>query len=391
MNIIVEKIRNKQLELDELQSRKDEIKKKALAHRSEYGVDEGIEEIKAINEKIAETEKEMKELQNEQNEQNIGERNKMLNFEKMERSEMLGVNEYRSAFLKKLQGSTLNDDEKRAMTSAAASGGAAIPTQTMNMILGQVNESLNALGLVSIYNIPQLTSFPKENLTNDAAWVAEGADGSYVSDTLTSISLSAYKLIRLIKITAKLKLMSIDAFEQWIVDTLVKKMKAGMDNAIFNGTGANQPTGFAKSTWDDTNSVTDVISFDSLNDVEALVHEDYIGSAVWVMNRKTLASVKKLKDENKRPLFERAVEDGFRGMILGIPVALDKNVADGEVFIGDWKAAYIYNFTQGVEIMISEEAGFMSGDTAYRAMAHVDGKPTGVAGAMAKLVAPTAE
>ena len=42
------------------------------------------------------------------------------NFESMERDAILSTPEYRSAYLKRLQGKELNDVEKRALTTAAA-------------------------------------------------------------------------------------------------------------------------------------------------------------------------------------------------------------------------------------------------------------------------------
>ena len=48
------------------------------------------------------------------------------------------------------------------------------------------------------------------------------------------------------------------------------------------------------------------------------------------------------------------------------------------------------NFAQPIEIASSEEAGFMSGSVVYRGMALAGGKPTGVSGALVKLVQATA-
>lgn len=393
----IEELRDINLDIEELTKRKDEIKKKALEHRStatgeQAGkeADAAIAEVRKINDEIEKLETRKKEIAETAKGEERTMDNNMLHFnDKMERSEVLGTAEYRSAFFKRMQGRDLNDDEKRSITSAAASGGAAIPTQTMDEILGQMTENPTLLNLVTVYNIPELISLPKENVTGDASWVAEDADSTNSDDTLTNISLSAHKLIRTVKVTAKLATMSVNAFEAWIVNTLVKKMRAGIENAIINGTGANQPTGLESVSWGIANSVTvgaaATLGYDDLVDAEALVGEDYINSAVWVMNRKTLAIVKKLKDENKKPLFERILEDGFRGAILGYPVRTSKYVADNDVYFGDFKAGYVFNFAKNVELATSQEAGFMSGATVYRSLALCDGKPTGVAGAIVKI------
>lgn len=391
----IEELRNIDLDVEALNARKAAIKQKAIEHRDSLS-DAEQEKLRAekieIESKLASLEQRKKDLLLQANQNNKGENNTMdnalLHFKDgMERADVFATVEYRSAYFKTMQGRDLTAEEKRAMTSAAESGGAAIPTKTMNMILGQIKESPTVLNLITVLNIPELVSLPVENLVNDATWTAEGADSTPSDDKLGTISLSAHQLIKTIKVSAKLKAMSIDAFEEWIVNSLTKKMTAACKKAVFDGTGINQPTGLNTISWGAENSVsTAAVSYDDLVDVESKVGEDYTPNAVWVMNRKTKAKVAKLKDDQKRPLFERAVEDGFVGMLLGYPVRLDKNVKDGEAFFGDWAAAYVMNFAKAIEYSSSQEAGFMSGSTIYRSLALVDGKPTKIEGAMAKLV-----
>lgn len=375
-----------------LEEKRKQIKEKALTHRDDVaGAKHAKSEIEEIDRQLREVDEKIKKIQKEGEEKRQMD-NKLLHFdEKMERADVLNTVEYRSAFFKKLQGKELTEDEQRSITSATSSGGAAIPTMTMDSIIGQLKETAPMLSLVTVLNIPELISLPKENVVNDASWVAEDADSTNSDDSLTNITLSAYKLIRTVKVTAHLQAMAVSAFEEWVVNTITKKMRAALDKAVFAGTGnvGNQPTGLDGQSWDSNNSVevasSATISYDTLVDVEALVDEDYINNAVWVMNRKTLAQIMKIKDDNKRPVFERAIEDGFRGYIIGIPVKLDKNVQDGEAYLGDFAAGYVMNFSKPIELASSKEAGFMSGATVYRGLALVDGKPTGVKGAIAKI------
>src|SRR5690606_24911650 len=62
-------------------------------------------------------------------------------FEGMERDEILSTPEYRSAYLKRLQGKPLTEVEERALTTAAGSAGAAVPTQTLNMIIDKLRQT----------------------------------------------------------------------------------------------------------------------------------------------------------------------------------------------------------------------------------------------------------
>ena len=404
MDPIIEMLRNENAEIEKLTARREEIKRKLEEHRSGNITEE---EFKRLSDERSEIEKELS-LRSKRREEltSAAEKNKnqeerrgimndtVLHFkEGMERTEILATAEYRSAYFKQLQGKELGDEEKRAMTSASSSAGAAIPTQTMNMIIGQIKESTSLLGLITVTNIEGLTSFPVENVVNDAAWTAEGADSTPSNDTLKPLVLAAYTLIKTIKITAQVKRMAVDAFELWIVEALVRKLRAACDKAVISGTGSNQPTGLDAQTWNTENSVTvasgATVTYDNIVDLEALVGEGFIPNAVWVFNRKMKATVLKLKDDQKRPIFERAVEDGFVGTLLGYPVRLDANVKDGEMYFGDWKSGYVMNFAQPITIESSAEAGFMSGSTVYRGMALVDGKPTGVKNALVKLVQAT--
>lgn len=392
-----DELRDMNLEIEGLKARKEAIKKKALEHRDSLTKaerDSMRAEGNSLKEQIEKLEKRRDELSTsaEKNEKGDDEtmNNTILHFkEGMERVEIFSTAEYRSAYFKSMQGRELNEMEKRAITSVQSSGGAAIPTQTMNEIIGQLSETPNLLGLITLLNIPELTSFPVENVVNDAEWLSEDAESTAKDDSLNSISLSAHKLMKTIKVTAKVAKMSIDAFEKWVVSTITRKMRAACNKAVIAGTGVNQPKGLNGETWDKNNSIEVAanasISYDNLVDLEALVGEDFIQNAVFVMNRKTKAQVAKIKDDNKRPIFERALENGFAGLLLGYPVRPDKNVADGEIYFGDWKAAYVMNFPQDVEFASSQEAGFMSGSTVYRGLALVDGKPTGVKGAMVKI------
>lgn len=398
MNTFIEELRDVNSELKELRARKEAIKKKALEHRSTIPSAEQQQyraEMQKIKEQIAQKETRIEELRAltenfKEGENNMN--NEMLHFkEGMERADVFATAEYRSAYFKKMQGKNLSDMEKRAITSAESSGGAAIPTRTMNIILGQLKESNGLLSLITLTNIPELISYPVENVVNEASWVSEGTKSTPSDDSLKAVTLSAYSLIKTIEVTAKLQKMSVDAFEEWVVSAITRKMRSALSKSIISGSGSGQPTGLNSVTWDTSNSVsTAAITYDNLVDVEALVGEDFIVNAVWVMNRKTKAQVQKLKDDQKRPLFDRAVEDGFVGYLLGYPVKLDSNVADGEAYFGDWKSAYVMNLSQDVEYTKSGEAGFMSGSTIYRGLALADGKPTGVKGAMAKLKKTTA-
>ena len=82
---------------------------------------------------------------------------------------------------------------------------------------------------------------------NSASWVAVGTASTDSADTITSVSLGAYMLIKTVEITADVQTMSIDAFETWLVGRLANKLEAALDAAVFTGTGSSQATGILKT------------------------------------------------------------------------------------------------------------------------------------------------
>ncbi|MGN1200862.1 MAG: phage major capsid protein [Candidatus Caccovivens sp.] len=403
----------------ELNEKRKQLKAKALEKREDVSAEEldaAIAEIKEIDEKLKEIETKISEAreaeaskEQDASEEDVEQENKdnqkeerimknTINYnENMKREEIFETREYATAFFKRLQGKALDEKEikimDRAMSSGNGSVGAAIPTQTMDMIIGQFSEGSGLLSDIEILHIPELISIPKEDVVNDANWIAETAESTDGDDTLTNIALAAYKLIRTVSISAHVSAMSISAFEKWLVNNLTKKMRAALSNAIVNGTGSGQPTGIEKSTFTKDVNLVEVttLSEDALVDAEALMDEDLVANAKFYMNRKMFAAVRKLKDSNKRPLFERLVEDGARGNLIGYPVKLDKYVPANTIYMADAKSAYVMNFAKDIEIANSKEAGFRSGNTVYRSLALVDGKPTEVAGALVKISVTTAE
>lgn len=294
---------------------------------------------------------------------------------KMEEN-ILETKEYRSAFLKRLMGVKLNELEERAMTTAENSVGSTVPTTTVNRIEELLRQTSALYPHVTVLNVPGYLSIPKELVTNDASWVAEGTASTDVNDTTTSVTFSAYKLIRTIAITAEVQTMSIDAFESYIVKKLADKMAKGIENAILNGTGSGQPKGILAETYNATNSIsyTTSMGYDNFADLMGLLKSGYKPGAKFTVNSKTLwGQIAKIKDGEDRPLFIPDVRDGFAGRILGMPVIENEYMPDDKVLLGNF-SKYTINFNRGIDIATDTSVEFRKADKVYRSMALLDGK-----------------
>lgn len=291
-----------------------------------------------------------------------------------EEKNILETAEYRSAFLKKLQGKKLNEKEERAMTTAVSSVGAAIPTSTLNRIEEMLRQTSALYNQIDVLNIPGYVSIPVEDTVNDAAWIAEGANSTDVEDELASVNFAAYKLIRTISITAEVSKMTISAFENWIVKKITERMAMAIENAILNGTGNGQPKGILKETIKILQSAEKgKITYEDLCNMMANLKAGYKKGSAFVVNTQTLWKDIATIRVGDSLVFVPDPTGEFAGRIFGKPVIEDEFIEEGKILYGLF-SKYTMNWNENVNVTSDDSAEFRSGNRVYRGMALVDGK-----------------
>ena len=353
---------------------------------------------RAKDEELEEIRKEMEELKSAEiveDENPIDERNLLkdainnlekrninsINIEKRkteekaeEKENILETEEYRSAFFKKLQGKELNEKEKRAMTTATTSVGAAIPTTTLNRIEENLRQTSALYNLVDVLNIPGYLSIPVEDTVNDASWVAENVASTDVNDKLNAVSFAAYKLIRTISITAEVSKMTISAFETWIVKKLTERMAIAIENAILNGTGSGQPKGILKESITTIQSeAVGKISYADICNIMANLKAGYKRGSAFVVNTQTLWKDLATITVGDKLVFVPDPTGEYSGRIFGKPVIEDEYIPEGKILYGLFNK-YTLNWNEPINVTADDSAEFRSGNRVYRGMALVDGK-----------------
>lgn len=254
--------------------------------------------------------------------------------------------EYRSAWLKGLLNNStvgrvepLTEAEQRAFTTVAGSAGAAIPTQTANTILEKVTQYAPLLSKINLLRVPGMVTFAVEDTVNAAAYHTENATIADSNDKLKSVTLSAYEITKKIPISKSVMLMSITAFETWLVDSLARSIADKISETILLGTGSTQGTGIDKAAvWDQSTNSVQVGSSASLTTEDvlkliSLLPGGYDARAEFVMSKKTLfTDFMPLQDASKNKL---VTSEGRNYYIYGYPVQLDERVALHEAYLGD--------------------------------------------------------
>ena len=251
-----------------------------------------------------------------------------------------GTPEYRSAWLKNLRRLPLTDAEKRAYANASGTGAEVVPTQTANEIISKVKKLAPMLNEVTLLHVKGAVKFVVEGTNNDAAIHTENAAITPAADTLTTVTLSGYEIVKLVQISDTVMTMSIAAFESWIVDMLAEAIARKVEDFFINGTGTSQPKGIDKAnTWDGTNSVTVGASASltaaNVQTLIGLLNAGYDRNAKFVMSKRTLfTDFMPLQDTSKNHI---VTVQGNSYFVYGYPVLLSDYVKEHEAFLGDFK------------------------------------------------------
>lgn len=285
-----------------------------------------------------------------------------------------GTEEYRGAWLAKMKGDAVSEIEERALVVAAG----AIPTQTLNKVIEKMEHIAPILSKIDLTTIPSNLSIPVESAVSEAAWVAMGTAATDGTNTLTTVELAAYKLIKTVEVGADVSAMAIPAFEAYLVNSLAKKMAKALENAVINGTGSSQPTGLL-ATGIITNTGTFTKAAMTYADLLAIIgdlpdHAYRVGASFVMPSSLFYSDVLPALTDKGSGLDVQAVE---KQKVLGYDVILCDRVATDTIIFGNLEN-YAMNLASDVRVESDRSVAFRAGSTVYRAMALVDGKPINV-------------
>ena len=299
--------------------------------------------------------------------------------------------EYRSAWLKTLQGKALTENEQRAYSTAANSALPAIPESTANEIIKKMYEVAPILQRCKIFHVPGNFKFAVEGANADAAIHQENAAITVAADNLGSVSLTGYEIVKLVKASRATVNMTIAAFESYIVEIIAEAIARKIENFIFVGTGSNQPGGVAqggKGANGAYTAGTDMVETAAVTEanitaVYGMLASGYERNAVWAMSKATFfADYYALMNKSKNNLIEFA---NGKYYIMGCEVYFTGSLAAGVSYLGDF--SYIVgNYSQDIAVVKSEHSGLATNSVDYLGSCVFDSKAIAGLGAFVKLV-----
>ncbi|MGN1294871.1 MAG: phage major capsid protein [Bacilli bacterium] len=157
-----------------------------------------------------------------------------------------------------------------------------------------------------------------------ASWVDEEGTIPDSDDAFSQVSIGAYKLGTLIKVSNELLNDNVFNLEAYISKEFARRIGAKEEDAFFNGNGTGKPVGIFNATGGAEIGVTaasaTAITADEIIDLFYSLKAPYRKKAVWILNDATIKTIRKLKDNNGNYLWQPALTAGTPDTILGRPV-----------------------------------------------------------------------
>lgn len=215
-----------------------------------------------------------------------------------------------------------------------------------------------------------------------ASWIDEEGAFTESDDSFGQVSIGAYKLGTMIKISEELLNDSVFDLESYISREFARRIGAKEEEAFFTGNGQGKPLGVLATTGGAQTGVTatsaTAITADELIDLFYSLKSPYRKKSVWVLNDSTIKAIRKLKDSNGQYLWQPSFVAGNPDTILSRPVktsAYMPAIAAGakSIAFGDFTYYWIAD-RQGRSFKRLNELYAATGQVGFLASQRVDGK-----------------
>ncbi|MEM1100979.1 MAG: phage major capsid protein [Pseudomonadota bacterium] len=251
------------------------------------------------------------------------------------------------------------DMEEKAL-AVSGDGGYLVDPQTAEVVQSTLSSTASIRAIANVVNV-DATSYDVliDHGDMGAGWATEA---SAVTETSTPqidrISIPLHELSALPKASQRLLDDSAFDLEGWLAGRIADKFARAEADAFINGDGVDKPKGFlthaivddASWAWDTLGYVASGaagdVTADAIVDVVYALGAQYRANATFVMNSKTAALVRKLKDVDGRFLWSDGLAAGEPARLMGYPVLIAEDMPDAEdanpdcIAFGDFSAGY---------------------------------------------------
>ena len=215
-----------------------------------------------------------------------------------------------------------------------------------------------------------------------ASWIDEEGIVPESDDTFGQVSIGAYKLGTMLKVSEELLNDSVFNLESYIATEFARRIGAKEEEAFFVGDGNGKPTGILNVTGGAEAGVSaassTALTSDELMDLFYALKSPYRKNATFVMNDATVKAIRKLKDANGNYIWQPSLTAGTPDTLFNKPVVTSAYVpviAAGAktIAFGDFGYYWVAD-RQGRAFKRLNELFATTGQVGFMATQRVDGK-----------------
>jgi len=301
------------------------------------------------------------------------------------KSKPFATDQYKAAFDKyaRLGKATLDDPRilNALQVGTNSEGGYIVPEEFERQLLMAMQDINDFRGLCSVITTSGNHHIPVESTLGTATWTAEEAAYTESDAAFGRVTLSAYKLGTIIKVSEELLQDSLFDLQSYLASNFGKRFGIAEESAIVAGDGSGKPTGLTGgASAGVTAAGAAAITSDELISLYHALERPYRSGAVWVMKDSTALLIRKLKDGNSQYLWQPGLQAGQPDMLLGrrvvvssaMPAATTGNIS---VLFGDL-SYYTIAERAGRVFQRLNELYAANGQVGFRMFERLDGKVT---------------
>ena len=262
-----------------------------------------------------------------------------------------------------------------------ADGGYLVPEEFERQIVVGLEEENVVRRLAKVISTSAERKIPVAVTHSVAQWTAENGAYTESDPEFGQTTIDAYKLTDLVKVSIELLQDSMFNLESYIANEFGRAFGIAEEEAFCIGTGSGQPTGIFTASGGEvglTAAEKTEISSDELIDLVYALKAPYRRNAKFLMNDKTVKSIRKLKDGNGVYVWQPGLQIGEPDRILGYELYTSPSVPEMAasayaIAFGDFSNYWIAD-RMGRTVQRLNELYSTNGQVGFIATERVDGK-----------------
>jgi HK97 family phage major capsid protein len=295
-----------------------------------------------------------------------------------------GSDEYSQSFWNAMRNKSLSFEITNALQIGSDSeGGYLVPDEfERTLVEGLEEENIFRTLAKVITTASGDRKIPVVASKGSASWIEEEGATPESDDSFGQVSISAYKLGTLLKVSEELLNDSVFNLEAYIAKEFSRRIGAKEEEAFFIGDGLGKPTGIFNATGGAEEGLTaassTAITVDEIMDLYYSLKSPYRKNANFILNDATIKAIRKLKDGNGNYIWQPSITAGTPDTILNSPVKTSSyvpTIAAGAktIAFGDFSYYWVAD-RQGRSFKRLNELYATTGQVGFMATQRVDGK-----------------